>query len=62
MEKVEIGCAITPEHELVVATIQSGARDKDIKYFEGDTFVYHCGILGLDYEVMSELILAELRK
>ena len=37
---------------LIYNVIKSGMKDKDIVYFEGDTFIWHCELLGLDEDLI----------
>lgn len=40
--------------------IATGVKRRDISYFLGDDFKYHCHLLGLDNEYMVKKILEKL--
>lgn len=39
---------VTPEQRLILAIMESGVKEKDVEYFNGDNFEAHCHYLKVD--------------
>ena len=44
-----------PEKKLLMAIIESGIKEKDLKYFEGLMFRIHCNLLNFNIEYVKRL-------
>lgn len=48
------------EQNFILAIIKSGIKEKDLKYFEGEVFRYHCSLLCINSDEIKENIIKNL--
>lgn len=54
--EVDLGGESKPEIRFILTIIRSAFEEKDLEYFLGDTFKYHCYLAGLDSDMIVETI------
>lgn len=54
-------CYRSPEEHLILMIILYGVYDKDIYYFKGEAFTFHCGLLGVDAEIVKPYFLRMIK-
>lgn len=50
---------LSPEQALLVAIIKSADLERDLRYFESDTFKAHCSLLKLSSSYVKKQLMSE---
>ena len=57
--EIDLGGSQKPGVRLILEVIRSAVNDQDLEYFLGDTFTYHCYLVGLDSDFLLTAILKD---